>query len=189
MFQKLSITDSLTDTYNRRYLDEQLPREIARCLRYDHPLAVVMADIDYFKQTNDVYGHDVGDQVIRHFARLMIGATRHSVDWVARYGGEEFVLVLPETPLEAAVGVAEKIRSECADKPVYIAADKEPVTVTASFGVAALRRGSTKEPARADMLLRDADVMMYRSKRDGRNRVTAPVREQTALQSPVRPPP
>jgi diguanylate cyclase (GGDEF)-like protein len=175
--QKLSITDALADTYNRRYLNEQLPRETARSIRYGHPLSVVMADIDHFKEINDVYGHDAGDQAIRHFAHLMTGATRHSVDWVARYGGEEFVLVLPETELQAAALAAEKIRRECAAKPMDTLAAGTPITFTASFGVAALRRGSTDEQLSADTLLREADALMYRSKRDGRNRVTVAVGE------------
>jgi two-component system cell cycle response regulator len=171
--QRLSITDELSQTYNRRHLEQELPREIDRSLRYDHPLSVVMADIDHFKRVNDQYGHRAGDQVILYFATLMGTATRHQVDWVARYGGEEFVLVLPETPLSAAAKVAETIRSRCAAEAPLIVTPEGPVSLsmTASFGVASLKRTSTGERI-AVTLLEEADTMMYRSKEAGRNRVT-----------------
>ena len=89
------MTDSLTGVRNRRYLIKYLPREINRCRRHGHPLAVLSCDIDRFKQVNDQHGHEDGDVVLRAFARRLCGCTRDSTDWIARTGGEEFMIVLP----------------------------------------------------------------------------------------------
>ena len=168
--QVLSITDPLVGTFNRRYLNEQLANEVERARRYNRPLAAVMADLDFFKSTNDQYGHQVGDQVLCAFVELAKGSVRHGSDWLARYGGEEFVMVLPETDLAGAARTAEKIRQQCAASAYTTAAG--PLTVTASFGVAALDMGSEPVGAAAESLLRHADAALYRSKHEGRNRVT-----------------
>src|SRR5277367_4681543 len=107
----LSITDALTGAYNRRYLMEQLPRELERCRRHRIPLSVLMCDIDHFKTINDAKGHAAGDEVLQQFAARAQKSIRSNSDWVSRYGGEEFLIVLPETAHEGAVSVAEKIRS------------------------------------------------------------------------------
>jgi two-component system, cell cycle response regulator len=168
--QQLSITDSLLETFNRRHLDEKLPQEIARAVRYGHPLSVVMADIDHFKAVNDQHGHAAGDEVLRSFAKRLQSSLRQSIDWVARYGGEEFVLVLPEASLEAAAWVAEKVRSECA--ATAMRTSLITCGITASFGVATLPSGLGDLHGCADALLRAADAALYRSKQTGRNRVT-----------------
>lgn len=110
-----------------------------------------MADIDHFKAVNDKYGHAAGDEVLRCFAERLQASLRQSIDWVVRYGGEEFVLVLPETNVDAAVCVAEKVRSECAATPMAI----PPLgcVITASFGVATLSAGVTYRSECADALL------------------------------------
>jgi len=167
--RQLSITDVLVGTYNRGYLDEELPREIERARRYGRPLALVLADLDEFKRINDVHGHGVGDEVLKCFARRALGSIRQSSDWMARYGGEEFVIVLPETSLADAVAVAEKVRSGCAAEPMATSTGEH--VVTASFGVAALSDGVGGAET-AEVLLRRADAALYRSKREGRNRVT-----------------
>src|ERR1700686_1279464 len=113
----LSITDALTGSYNRRYLMEQLPRELERCRRYAYPLSVVMCDIDHFKQINDARGHAAGDEVLQQFVARAQKSIRSNSDWVARHGGEEFLIVLPETGHEGAVTVAEKIRTIIAATP------------------------------------------------------------------------
>ncbi len=167
--QILSITDPLVGTFNRRYLNDQLIHEVERARRYGRPLAAVMADLDFFKKINDEHGHQVGDDVLRGFVDLAKFSIRQSSDWVARYGGEEFVVVLPETDLNGAAKTAEKIRSCCATTPFATAAGG--IVVTASFGVASLDAGGSIAAA-AEALLREADGALYRSKHEGRNRVT-----------------
>lgn len=166
---RLSITDPLLGIYIRRYLDEQLPREIERAHRYGHSVAVVMADLDSFKTINDTHGHAVGDEILRGFTMRARASIRQSSDWIARYGGEEFVFVLPETPLAEAAQVAEKIRSECAAAPMMTATGEH--RITASFGVAATPMAAEVSLC-ADTLLRYADDALYKAKRGGRNCVT-----------------
>ena len=165
----LSVTDSLAGTFNRRYLNDQLLKEVERARRYGHPLAAIMADLDRFKRINDERGHQSGDEVLRRFADLAKSLIRPS-DWIARYGGEEFVIVLPETDAGGAAIVAEKIRAECAAAPMKIASGD--LEVTSSFGVAALSAGTQSADVAAAEILREADAALYNSKHEGRNRVT-----------------
>ena len=164
----LSITDALTGAYNRRYLMEQLPRELERCLRYAYPLSVLMCDIDRFKQINDARGHAAGDDVLQQFAARAQKAIRTNSDWVARYGGEEFLIVLPETDHVGAMAVAEKIRSLVSCSP--FATRSGDLKATASFGVASTGRSGPDISLKVDALIRCADECMYRSKQDGRDR-------------------
>ena len=165
----LSVTDSLAGTFNRRYLNDQILKEVDRARRYGHPLSAIMADLDRFKRINDERGHQSGDEVLRRFADLAKSLIRPS-DWIARYGGEEFVVVLPETDAGGASIVAEKIRAQCAAAPMPLASGD--LVVTSSFGVAALSPGDQSPDAAAAELLRDADAALYNSKHEGRNRVT-----------------
>jgi two-component system, cell cycle response regulator len=167
--QRLSVTDPLIEIYNRRYLIVQLPRDIDRAQRYQRPLSVVLADLDYFKRINDDHGHQVGDEVLRSFAKLA-GASLRQCDWIARYGGEEFVFVLPDTPLSGALEAAEKLRAEC--EGAIIETTSGPLRLTSSFGVAELA-SDTLYPETADDFLRRADLALYEAKRDGRNCVRA----------------
>jgi diguanylate cyclase (GGDEF)-like protein len=166
----LSITDALTGTYNRRYLMEQLPRELERCRRYAYPLSVLMCDIDHFKVINDARGHAAGDEVLQQFAARAQKSLRSNSDWVARHGGEEFVIVLPETSYEGAVAVAEKIRSCIAAKP--FSTRTGDAWVTASFGVASTASNGPDLTLKADALIRTADECLYRSKQGGRDRIS-----------------
>lgn len=170
--QQLSETDSLVGTFNRGYLNAQLVREVDRARRYNRPLSAVMADLDRFKRINDERGHQTGDEVLQHFARIARSTIRPS-DWIARYGGEEFVIVLPETDLAGAAVAAEKLRALCADAP--FPTSNGEIAVTASFGVTELRIESAEQSddSAAQALLRRADAALYTSKNDGRNRVTA----------------
>ncbi len=168
--QRLSITDPLVGTYNRRYLNEQLMQEVEQARRTSQPLSAILADLDFFKSVNDQYGHQVGDEVLQHFVGIARSAIRVTIDWVARYGGEEFVVVLPDTDLLEAEKIAEKIRSRCAGSTVASAGGA--LQFTASFGVAALAAGVGPSGAAAEALLRHADAALYRSKREGRDRVT-----------------
>jgi diguanylate cyclase (GGDEF)-like protein len=172
--QHLSITDPLVSTYNRRYLNEQLIQEVEQARRRPQPLSAILADLDFFKSINDQHGHQVGDEVLKHFVSVARGAIRENIDWVARYGGEEFVVVLPATDLAAAVQVAEKIRDRCAASAAATGAGALQFTV--SFGVASLAPGAGPTAAAAEELLRQADAALYRSKREGRNRVTVSAR-------------
>src|SRR5580692_2466257 len=149
--QRLSITDPLVDTFNRRYLNEQLMQEVDQARRQSRALSAILADLDFFKSINDQHGHQVGDDVLRHFVSLARGAIRENVDWVARYGGEEFVVVLPGTDLAQAVKVAEKLRERCAAS--VLRTESGELHYTASFGVAALDAGSGPNGAAAEALL------------------------------------
>jgi diguanylate cyclase (GGDEF)-like protein len=164
----LSITDALTGSYNRRYLMEQLPRELERCRRYAYPLSVLMCDIDHFKQINDARGHAAGDDVLQQFAARAQRTLRSNSDWVSRYGGEEFMIVLPETSYEGAVSVAEKIRALTAATP--FATRGGDVHITASFGVASTGPSGPDITLKVDTLIRTADECLYRSKQEGRDR-------------------
>ncbi len=164
---QLSRTDALTGCLNRRAIDERLPAEVERAQRYGRPLALVFADVDHFKQINDRLGHAAGDEVLCQVAQTCRAALRNEVDWLARFGGEEFLIVLPETGLDAAVAIAERLRVVIAGAPV-VAGGGEVVPLTASFGAAQYRPGESVQ----DLLAR-ADERLYRAKTEGRNRVVS----------------
>ncbi len=165
---RLSIIDALTGVFNRRYLMDQLVKELERSVRYHHPLSLMLCDVDHFKRINDTYGHQAGDDTLVQFAQVLRSCLRET-DWLARYGGEEFVIVLPETHLNAAAQVAERCRAALAKEPLKIAGQSLPVT--ASFGVTGWQEGI---PSGADAfkLIAMADTSVYASKEGGRNRVT-----------------
>jgi two-component system cell cycle response regulator len=166
----LSITDSLTGAFNRRYMMEQLPRELERCRRYANPLSVIMCDVDHFKQVNDVMGHSGGDDVLQQFVWRMQKSIRANSDWVARIGGEEFVVVLPETGHQGAMFVAEKIRTVITDA-AFVTREGD-VAATSSFGVASTAAHGPDLVTKSETLIRAADQCLYASKQSGRNRVT-----------------
>jgi diguanylate cyclase (GGDEF)-like protein len=166
----LSITDPLTGIYNRRYLMEQLPRELERCRRYAYPLSVLMSDVDHFKEINDALGHMAGDEVLQQFVVRAQKSIRTSSDWVSRYGGEEFLIVLPETAHEAAMHVAEKIRGQISSTPFATRAGD--AVVTTSFGVASTGPQGPDSALTVDTLIRTADECLYRSKQGGRDRTS-----------------
>lgn len=159
----ISLTDPLTGLANRRRLTEFLQIELDRSRRYGEPLSVIMSDIDYFKQVNDGFGHDVGDEVLLAFANLMKNSMR-TVDLVARLGGEEFVIVLPRVALDGAMATAKRLRA----KTQALRFTSMGKSITASFGVAQLQSADDIES-----LLKHADEAVYASKHGGRNRVTA----------------
>ncbi len=160
----LSTTDPLTEIPNRRALDQRLEAEVARANRYGTPLALVMVDLDLFKDLNDRFGHQVGDAVLRSVAGVL-ESERRAGDIVARYGGEEFVAVLPHADETAAQAWAERVRARIAGSAVD--AGGRLARVTASFGVAAAR---PDDETRAD-LLEAADQALYEAKARGRDRV------------------
>lgn len=160
MLEILSRTDRLTSLANRRRLEETLHAEVLRSKRYDAPLSVIMIDLDRFKEVNDTFGHQVGDTVLVSIADILRHNARET-DVLGRWGGEEFLLLCPETPLELCVEIAERLRRDLSERSV-----PEVGIVTASFGVAAFRKGDDQLS-----LLRRADEAMYRAKSEGRNRV------------------
>jgi diguanylate cyclase (GGDEF)-like protein len=157
----LSITDELTSLYNRRKIMEILKTEIERANRYGFELALIIADIDYFKKVNDNYGHAMGDLVLKKVALLLRNSIR-KVDYVGRYGGEEFIIILPETSLKNAVLLAERIRKMF--NTLKIEGLEQQVTL--SFGIATLTPGKDM-----DTLINEADIALYEAKNSGRNQI------------------
>jgi len=162
--------EGLTGLLRREAILEQLDKELERALRYRRPLTIAMADLDHFKEVNDRYGHLGGDTLLRRIAQVVAGALR-STDWVGRYGGEEFLLVLPETDIGGAAGVAEKVRSLVQRTRVTME-DGSSMRVTLSIGLAALDnlQGITGRVTARD-LIAAADRSLYEAKHGGRNRV------------------
>jgi diguanylate cyclase (GGDEF)-like protein len=158
--ERLSVTDDLTGLYNRRHLMEALANEVRRSRRLAHPCALLMGDVDHFKEYNDAHGHLAGDQALVHVAAIMRETTR-DVDTAARYGGEEFVLLMPETEASGAIETAHRIRARLASEAV--AGGK----LSVSFGVAQFPDDADTPEA----LLARADAALYRAKREGRDRV------------------
>ena len=166
----LSITDPLTGCYNRGYLNERFPLEFRRSKRYRHPLSILMTDIDHFKHINDNYGHQTGDLVLKRFAECIRGQVRHDIDWVVRYGGEEFLIILPETGSQGLSSVAERIRKSIEE--LSIETDANLIRITASFGGAHLAfNDSDATSATMERMVNIADIQLYHSKNEGRNRV------------------
>lgn len=159
-------TDSLTGLCNRRHFFELGVRELSHATRQQRPVAVCMLDIDHFKQVNDTYGHAAGDTVLMALAHSLLQQLRDT-DILARLGGEEFAILLPDTPLQAAQEIAERLRSKLAALSVPLDNQKPPLHFTVSIGVA-LRHSSN---ATLEDLLRSADVALYAAKTAGRNRV------------------
>jgi len=156
--------DALTGIWNRGAIFEALGRELDRARRQQSPLAVIMVDLDHFKQVNDSHGHLVGDQVLREAAQR-IKATVRSYDGVGRYGGEEFLLVAPGFDAAQALEFAERLRRRFAENPIVTSGPTLPVTM--SLGVVAVSPGQTLA---AERVLAAADDALYRAKTDGRNR-------------------
>ena len=171
--RKLSATDDLTKVASRRFFGKHFPREVERAARYGRPLSLILCDIDNFKKINDTLGHAAGDDILRQFGPRLQRQLRKGVDWVARIGGEEFAIVMPETAYEAAVAVARKLRA--AVSGATFKASSKSLQVTASFGLCGMDRVPLGEPRLAERVLKIADAALYRSKNDGRNRVTAAI--------------
>ncbi len=170
--KRLSITDPLTGCYNRGYLMKHLSKEVKRAVRYSHPLSIAMTDIDHFKNVNDTYGHQAGDIVLKRFVELIRSSIRDGIDWVARYGGEEFVIVIPETGLEDAKKVIERLRKRIEATEIDIGNDKK-IKITASFGVVCFDPRIKKEMVDIDSIIKEADKLLYEAKNKGRNMVKA----------------
>ena len=168
--ERLSFTDALTGTWNRRYLELTLNEETQRGQRFGRPYSVLMLDIDRFKRVNDKHGHQRGDAVLTEMCERISGSVRAHIDTLARFGGEEFVVVLPETPPRGGLAAAEKIRELVRATP--FSDGGAPIKVTISVGVATF----PDDGRNPEDLVRAADRALYEAKRAGRNRVVAHVR-------------
>jgi len=167
----LSQRDALTGCFNRGYMNDQLPREIRRAVRYRRALSLALCDLDRFKTINDSHGHQCGDRILQEFVKSLNELIRTDSDWLARYGGEEFLLVLPETALENAERLAERLRADIASK--VFDWEGEKITITASFGVLGFSAGQLPKTLSAEALLNRVDEHLYRAKKQGRNRVVS----------------
>jgi two-component system cell cycle response regulator len=164
----LALTDELTGLYNRRYVFAHLNELLERRGEGGGETAVLLFDIDHFKQVNDRHGHPAGDEVLRELAERAVRQVR-SVDLVGRLGGEEFIVVMPETSLAGAVVVGERFRVAVADEPFIPQGQSEKLPVTVSVGIAVTGEGSDT----LDTLMKRADDALYAAKHAGRNRVIA----------------
>lgn len=160
--RQLALTDALTGIWNRQALDEVLAKEYTRWQRYQKPLSLIIWDIDFFKRVNDEYGHAAGDKVLKTIARIFKQATRDA-DFISRFGGEEFVGLFPETRLEDALLLANKVRDKIATSKFHY--ENRPVPITASAGLASFRPNDTIES-----VFKRADAALYRAKESGRNK-------------------
>lgn len=158
--------DPLTGIFNRRAFNELYEREWRRSIRYGHIMSILMFDIDRFKSVNDRYGHQAGDDILKHTARVIADNARREGDLAARFGGEEFILLLPDTPEKNAFNIAENIRKAVARMSFHF--DGQDVSITISAGLSSIVPDNNSDP---EHLIRRADEGLYLAKRSGRNRV------------------
>lgn len=165
---EMAVTDALTGLHNRRYMAGQLEPLVAHSNRGGASAAVLILDIDHFKRINDTFGHDAGDEVLTEFA-VRLATNVRAVDLPCRFGGEEFVVVMPDTRVEDASVIADRIRAQVAGTAFSVMGGRESLNVTISIGVAA----TMGETDSTDSLLKRADEALYEAKQSGRNRVIA----------------
>ena len=169
--RKLSAVDDLTRVASRRFFVKHFPRELKRAARHGRPLSLILCDIDHFRRFNEALGHPGGDEVLRQFGERVQEGLRPGIDWVARIGGEEFAIVMPERDYQEGLNVARNIRDSIS-RNAFTAKGKK-VRVTVSLGLCGI--GEVPEGAHklAQRMMQIADAALYRSKHEGRNRVTA----------------
>lgn len=160
----MNMVDSLTEVFNRRHLDLRMTEEFSRHKRYNYNFSIIMFDIDNFKEVNDTYGHQFGDNVLKEVARRAHDTLRES-DILTRYGGEEFCCILPETDINGAIPVAERIRSDVAGDT--FGDSTHQISLSVSLGVAQIE----KKIMRPEEVLNNADLALLKAKQEGKNRV------------------
>ena len=165
---EMAVTDSLTGLYNRRYLASHLSAMFDRAYWTGRPLSVMILDIDFFKQVNDNFGHDIGDKVLQEFAERISGTVR-GIDLACRYGGEEFLIAMPDTDMSFASVVAERLREEIAEMKFNLNGGRDELTVTVSIGLASTENGPGED--NVQKLIKRTDEALYEAKTGGRNRV------------------
>ena len=171
---QLTYLDHLTQIPNRRCLNERLTLEHKRALRSAKPLSILLVDIDHFKQYNDHYGHVEGDQCLKRVAKALQTCQRRPSDIISRFGGEEFVAVLPDTDEDGALHVATNMQKVIKDLNLAQSPQAKESMVTVSIGVATMLTGKAQSTAQ---LLDEADKMLYRAKKQGRNKIYSPTSE------------
>ncbi|MCK4910215.1 MAG: GGDEF domain-containing protein, partial [Thermodesulfovibrionales bacterium] len=171
--EELVITDDLTKLFNTRYLNRSLDSEIQRSMRYANSVSLIFMDLDHFKDVNDVHGHLIGSKLLAEIGQLLMKQLRN-LDVVARYGGDEFVVLLPQTPLDGAMVIAERIR-ERIEKSMFLKKEGMNFRITASFGVATYPETAKSK----EELIRIADDSMYNVKKNNRNGVYAIISDGT----------
>lgn len=177
--EALTLEDDVTGLYNQRFLHRRLPEEVDRAQRYEHPLCVIMLDVDKFKRVNDTHDHLFGSRVLKRMGEVLLSGIR-TVDMAIRYGGDEFCILLPETDSAGGSRVAERLRE--AIEAAEVGDDDDPYRVTVSIGVATITGGATLN---AEQLLQAADHGLYAAKAGGRNRVhVMPANAPVAPESP-----
>jgi diguanylate cyclase (GGDEF)-like protein len=180
--QEEARVDPKTGLFNARYFAGELREELARAGRMDRPMSIIMADLDLLRDINNSYGHLAGDAVLKGIAEVFRKQLRH-YDVPARFGGEEFAILLPETPPEQALEIAERIRRAVADRRFEVETSSEPIRATISLGVA----GFPKDGTDPNELIHQADLAVYRAKLQGRNRVQGASSEPLLLSPTERP--
>lgn len=171
--EKIALQDGLTGLANRRLFDQTLENEFKRAKRNQTQLALIMADIDNFKAYNDTYGHQEGDQCLKTIASVLKDSAKRASDLAARYGGEEFAIILPETDLEGAVELAEKIREKIISLEIEHKNSQTNQYVTVSFGVTKIENIGEINEQLIKEFIETADDALYQAKEKGRNRVLA----------------
>ena len=159
----LVATDALTGLYNFRHFKTMLQNEMDRSKRSGIPTSLAMVDLDHFKRVNDTYGHEAGNQALQHLADILMSEVR-TTDIVCRYGGEEFAMIFPETHLNLAIKVADRIRNEIASRPLVI--EDGEIEITASMGVSVYMKTSILD---IDEFIESVDKYLYEAKQSGRN--------------------
>lgn len=165
--ESISMEDSLTQTYNRRGYERLFNMHWKNCARYHLPLSIILLDMDHFKNYNDHYGHVSGDEVLKDVSNVLMNSLLRSEDFVGRFGGEEFIIILPNTPLDGALLVADRINNELAKLNILHEYNDDFRRVTVSMGITMAMPSQSLSPIQ---IIDQADELLYKAKNSGRNR-------------------